>query len=118
MPQLPTEREISFEMPSGSTTTLGYDPQALDRCLAPCAGTIDPLKLHFPKDRKDVDDVYNTLMECVCPSLYAFECEAIYFELPLTKESLDDLPFDVLARITKEVLIDFSALTSVKEQIN
>lgn len=116
MPKIPTEREIRFEMPRGSTTTIGYNPQALARCL----GGIDPLKLHFPKDRKDISDANKALIDCLCPSLYAFECSdlSIHIQMPLTKEALDDLPYVILVRITQEIIDDFTKLVKSKETIN
>ena len=114
MHQLPEEREISFEMPRGSTTIIGYNPQALVRCLA----GIDVQKLHFPQDRKDVSEAEQALFECLCPSLYTFECPALFVDLPLTKEAIDDLPYVILVRITEGIIEDFSLLTKSKQAIN
>jgi hypothetical protein len=111
---LPTERELSFEMPKGSTTTVGYNPQALARCLA----SIDLFKAIISEDRKTVVDATYAVGDCLCPAIYLLERESFYVELPMTKEALDRLPGAMVDKIIAEIVEDFAVLAKPYERVN
>lgn len=110
MSTLPIEREIRFEMPIGSTTTVGYNPQALEQC----ANGLDTSVL-FKEDQmepREVREARNTLFECLIPTLYSFDCTAagVEIEMPLTKQGLDDMAHVIAERIMQEIVLDLERL--------
>lgn len=115
MSQLPDEREITFEMPRGEKTTVGYNPQALARYFA----GIDIRKVFSPQDDDERREGEDALIECLIPALYSFECTGrIYMEVPFTRESFDDSPEVILERLLQEVLDDFWLLVKPEIVVN
>jgi hypothetical protein len=114
MEYLPEEREIQFELTKNNAAIVGYNPQALARCLI----AVNSLNLQFSKDRKDIVEYNDAVGNCLCPAIYLLECEAFYIELPLTVEKLDELPDLVVNSIVDSVIEDFAILTKPYERIN
>ena len=107
MSQLPTKREISFDMPRGETTTVGYNPQALEQCV-----NGRDTSVLFKPDSWETSKAQNALVDCLIPALYSFDCTkaGIEIEMPLTQQGLDDVAHVIALRIMQEIVLDLERL--------